>query len=290
MQSNIFLSNIIAGTMTWGSWGKQFSTAQMVEMIHHCLQIGITTFDHADIYGDYGTETQFGEAFKESKVSRSEVQFISKCGIQMPGFRNNRVKHYDYSKDYIISSAEQSLKNLKTEYLDILLLHRPSPLLNIDEVAEAIQYLQDAGKIKEFGVSNFNSSQIAQLEKRIPVRANQVEFSLTQSQVMYDGTLDDCSANDRLAMAWSPLGVYFNDETPMVRRLKEAMTPLIEKYDATEDQILLAWVMKHPSNIRPVVGTTTKSRLSKAIDAVQIDLDLQDWFVLLEAAKGNEVP
>ena len=134
-------SRIIAGTMTWGVWDKKFSKKEMNDLIHFCLEQGLTTFDHADIYGGYTTEADFGNAFSESKIPRETIQLISKCGIQYTcENRNNKIKHYNYSKDYIIWSAETSLKNLKTEYLDLLLLHRPSPLMHPDEISEAISH------------------------------------------------------------------------------------------------------------------------------------------------------
>ena len=150
------------------------------------------------------------KAYDESKIPRKDIQLISKCGIQyLCEARNNKIKHYNYSKKYIIWSAERSLKCLKTDYLDLFLLHRPSPLMSPDEIAEAITKLKDSGKIRQFGVSNFSPSQIALLETVIPVSGNQVEFSLMANQVMHDGTLDDCMINRRMAMAWSPLGGYF---------------------------------------------------------------------------------
>lgn len=291
MQKKDSYSKIIAGTMTWGSWGKQFSKAESAALINYCLENGISTFDHADIYGDYTNEAEFGRALIESNVPREKIQLISKCGIQFSAeSRNNRVKHYDYSKDYIIWSVEQSLQNLKTDYLDMLLLHRPSPLMQPSEIAEAVNELQAAGKIKDFGVSNFSPSQIKLLEKEIEIDANQVEFSLTQNRAMNDGTLDDIVNNDRIAMSWSPLGAYFKEDSPAISRIGKYLEILCEKYTATEDQLLLAWIMKHPSKIKPVVGTTTEARLTMAAKAVQIEMELQDWFVLLEAANGNEVP
>lgn len=291
MQKNTFYSKVIAGTMTWGSWGKELSKTEMGDLIHHCLEIGISTFDHADIYGDYTNEADFGAAFSESKIAREKVQLISKCGIQFDAKgRKNRVKHYEYSKNYIIWSVERSLQKLQTDYLDMLLLHRPSPLMHPEIIGEAIIALRDQGKIRDFGVSNFTPSQIALLETAIPVVGNQVEFSLTQNDVMYDGTLDDCLAHKRMAMSWSPLGIYFKEKNKTAARIKKVLEPLQEKYDASADQLLLAWILKHPSQIYPVVGTTTKSRLTIAIGALNIDLQLQDWFLLLEAAKGFEVP
>tara|TARA_R110000764_G_scaffold119912_3_gene207748 strand:- start:2320 stop:3153 length:834 start_codon:yes stop_codon:yes gene_type:complete len=276
--------------MTWGKWGKQHSAAEMIALMNHCVENNITTFDHADIYGDYTNEEDFGKAFNKSGIKRENIQLISKCGIQFDvKERSNRVKHYDYDKDYIISSVERSLKMLQTDYLDLLLLHRPSPLMNPSEIAEAVDKLSDDGKIRQFGVSNFTPSQIQLIEKEVQVEANQVEFSLSSNAVMNDGTLDDCITYDRLAMSWSPLGSYYREESKANDRIKKVLVELTKKYDATEDQLLLAWVLKHPSNVHPVVGTATPKRLKMAMEAVAINLELQDWFLMLEANEGHEV-
>ncbi len=290
MKNTSTYSRIIAGTMTWGNWGKGLSTSEMESLMNHCLETEITTFDHADIYGDYTNEEQFGKAFAQSTISRENIQLISKCGIQFdaPG-REKKVKHYEYGKEYIIWSAERSLKMLQTDYLDMLLLHRPSPLMNPVEISEAVQQLKKEGKIRQFGVSNFTPSQIALLEKEVEVSGNQIEYSLTAKEVMTDGTLDDCIINNRLSMSWSPLGAYFRETTPATKRIKELMVTLTKKYYATEDQLLLAWILKHPSKIYPVVGTATPKRLKLAVEATKIELELQDWFLLLEASNGHEV-
>lgn len=290
MKNHGTYSRIIAGTMTWGSWGKQLSKVAMMELMHHCLELGISTFDHADIYGGYTTEADFGNAFKDSKISREKIQIISKCGIQMVSEnRNTKIKHYDYSKDQIVGSVERSLKNLMTEYLDLLLLHRPSPLMNPEEISEAIHSLKEAGKIRAVGVSNFTPPQIKMLEDFISVSVNQVEFSLTHNKIFYDGTMDDCIAHKRTCMAWSPLGSFFKADDKKVTRIKKVMQALQEKYSATPDQLLLAWLLKHPAKIAPVVGTTSKERLQKSVEATNIDLGLEDWFLLLEASTGHEV-
>jgi len=277
--------------MTWGSWGKQLAKSEMAALMMHCLEAGISTFDHADIYGGYTNEADFGKAFKESQISREEVQLISKCGIQyVCEARENKVKHYNYSKEYIIWSAENSLGNLQTEYLDLFLLHRPSPLMQAAEIAEAITHLRDSGKIRGFGVSNFTPSQIAMLEKAIPVEANQIEFSVTADGVMYDGTLNDVLTNERTAMAWSPLGSYFREDNDQTNRIKKEIRLLEKKYNADASQLLLAWILNHPCNIHPVVGTTEPGRLVNALEAVNIDLELEDWFTLLTASQGHKVP
>ncbi|WP_370225844.1 aldo/keto reductase family oxidoreductase [Mesoflavibacter sp.] len=285
-------SKITAGTMTWGQWGKKLSKQEMIDLMHHCLENNIHTFDHADIYGDYSTEADFGNAFAESGIKRSQIELVSKCGIQYIG--NSRpdlkVKHYNYTKEYIIWSAENSLKHLKTDYLDLLLLHRPSPLLQPEVVAEAVSTLKKEGKIKSFGVSNFTPSQTDLLNKYVGVEVNQIEFSLTQHTAMHDGTLDHMMLNNIQPMSWSPLGYVFKEDTEQTRRIHKQLGALLDKYNATEDQLLLAWILKHPSNIIPVVGTTTKQRLKDAYAATKINLDLEDWFLILVACQGHKVP
>lgn len=290
MKNTAKYSKIIAGTMTWGKWGKQLSKKQMITLMQHCFDIGITTFDHADIYGDYTTEEQFGAAFSKSGLNRDKIQLISKCGIQFNAKgRDNLVKHYNYGKEYIIWSAERSIKELKTDYLDLLLLHRPSPLMHPDEIAEAVFKLKSTGKIKQFGVSNFTPSQIKLIASKVPVEANQIEFSLSANEVMADGTLDDCITHERMAMSWSPLGSFFRENNDKTKRVKKVLSLLKAKYNATEDQLLLAWLLKHPAKVHPVVGTSTPERLKLAVDAAIITMQLQDWFMLLEASQGSEV-
>jgi len=278
--------------MTWGAWGKQLSTKDMISLIHHCVDCKITTFDHADIYGDYTTEADFGKALKNSGINRENIQLISKCGIQyMSSSRpENKVKHYNYNKDYILWSVEQSLKNLKTDYLDVLLLHRPSPLLNPIEVAEAVTILKNAGKIKDFGVSNFLPSQIDLLKQYTHVSVNQIECSITQFNAMFDGSLDYLQTHNIKTMAWSPLGSLFKENSPQNQRIDKALKSLEKHYNVSKDQLLLAWLLKHPANITPVVGTTTPKRLTQAIEATNIDLNIQDWFDLLVASQGHKVP
>jgi predicted oxidoreductase len=290
MKNAIDYSRIIAGTMTWGNWGKQLSEKGMQQLMYDCLEQNISTFDHADIYGGYTNEEKFGAAFANSGIKREDIQLISKCGIQFNAKgRNNKVKHYAYGKDYIIWSVERSLTALQTGYLDLLLLHRPSPLMDTNEIAEAIIQLKREGKIRQFGVSNFNSSQIALIETKIPVEANQVEFSLTSNKAMENGTFDDCIINSRMAMSWSPLGTYFKENTVQAQRIQKVMKSLCRKYVVTQDQVLLSWVLKHPAKIHPVLGTTTPERLALAMKALEIEMELEDWFLLLEASKGHEV-
>jgi predicted oxidoreductase len=279
-------SRIIQGCMTWGIWGENFNTQEMVKRIEENVDLGVTTFDHADIYGDYTTEEAFGEAFKESKISRDDIELISKCGIQLINEnRGSYVKHYNYDASYIISQAERSLKHLQTDYLDLFLLHRPSPLMQTDEVLKALSKLKSSGKIKSFGVSNFTPQQIDYLSKE--VEANQIQCSLTHYEPMEDDTLFYHQKNNIMTMAWSPLGgAHKIDE---LSEFKQALYEQSNKYKCTESQVVLAWLLKHPAKIHPVLGTSKTKRIEEALGAQKIELSLQDWFVLYEASRGKEV-
>lgn len=283
-------SKIISGVMTWGEWGKNLNTNAAAQLISHTFKQGITTFDHADIYGNYTTEALFGNGLKSSGLARKNIQIITKCGIQLlcPN-RDNHVKHYNYSKAYLIWSAENSLKNLQTDYIDLFLLHRPSPLMNPDEIAEAVQKLLKDGKILQVGVSNFTPLQTDLLKKHIPIVANQIECSLTHTQPLYDGSLDYMTANGIAPMSWSSLGTVFKKEDERTHRIIRVLDILSKKYSATSDQLVLAWLLKHPANIRPVIGTATPERITLAAKSIEIDLELEDWFLLLEASEGHPV-
>ncbi|KGO91779.1 aldo/keto reductase [Flavobacterium subsaxonicum] len=288
---SIPLSPVIAGTMNWGAWQANFNPAQMAQLINNCISVGITTFDHADIYGGYTTEADFGLGFAQSGVKREDIQLISKCGIQHTvGNRPIKVKHYNYSKDYIIWSAENSLKFLKTDYLDVLLLHRPSPLMQPGEIAEAIHKLKGQGKIREFGLSNFTTSQTELIKSLLHVYCNQIEFSATAYQPMLDGSLDFMQLHNIKPMAWSPVGSVFKAENAQTDRLKTLLLEFVEKYEATADVILLAWIMQHPAGIVPVSGSCNFDRLKNQVKAASLTLDLEDWFAIWTESMGHKVP
>jgi predicted oxidoreductase len=285
------ISPIVAGVMNWGVWNKNLNTKEMTTLIDAFLAQNITSFDHADIYGGYTTETSFGEALTQSGIDRKAIQLISKCGIKLiSNERNYKIKHYDYSADYIIWSAENSLKNLQTDYLDVFLLHRPSPLLQPDEVAKAIEQLKLQGKILSFGVSNFTNSQTELLQKSVKIDYNQIQFSATHFDAMLDGSLDYMQSNNIIPMAWNPLGSMFKEDSEQTRRLQKILTGLVAKYEVSSDILLLSWVLQHPSHIIPVVGTTNSTRIQQLNNAKKIKLDLEDWFAIWTESQGNEVP
>lgn len=289
---SVQLSPIIAGVMNWGVWDKNLNTNEFTHLINLFIENGITTFDHADIYGGYTTEASFGKALSESKIDRKKIQLITKCGIQYTSENrpNNSIKHYEYSKDYIIWSAENSLKNLQTDYLDVFLLHRPSPLMQADEIAEAVLKLKADGKILSFGVSNFTSSQTELLRQKTEISFNQVQFSATHHEAMLDGSFDYMQIHNIKPMAWNPLGTVFRENTDQTFRLRQLLAKLVEKYRIGSDIILLAWIMQHPSGISPVAGTVNSGRIQQLMKAKSLVLDKQDWFAIWTESMGHKVP
>ncbi len=289
--SKTTLSPIVAGTMNWGIWDKNLPASEMAHMIHLCLENGISTFDHADIYGSYTTEATFGEGFVQSGIPREKIQLISKCGIQhIAPNRENKVKHYNYDKDYIIWSAEQSLKNLKTDYLDVLLLHRPSPLMQADEIAEAVDRLKSEGKILDFGLSNFTASQTELIRQKTAVSYNQIQFSATHFDPMLDGSFDYMQLHGIRPMSWNPLGTVFREDNEQTRRLKKLFAGLVDKYHFGADTIMLAWIMQHPAGVIPVAGTVNVARIQALMKAVELKLDREDWFAIWAESMGTDVP
>lgn len=285
------LSPVIAGTMNWGIWDKNLTTKEMQNMIHVCLENRITTFDHADIYGSYTTEAEFGKAFVASKIARENLQLISKCGIQhISDNRDNKIKHYNYSKEYIVWSVENSLKNLKTDFLDVLLLHRPSPLMQADEIAEAVEKLKKEGKIIDFGLSNFTSSQTELIRQKTDISYNQIQFSATHHEPMLDGSLDYMQVHKIRPMCWNPLGIVFREDNEQTRRLKFLLVNLVKKYQFGADTILLSWILQHPAKIIPIAGTVNIARIQMLTKAAALKLDTEDWFAIWTESMGVKVP
>ena len=282
------LSRIISGTMNWGVWGVNYSKQEMCQLISESYESGINSFDHADIYGGYTTEKSFGDAFEDTGIKREDVFFISKCGIMYPSERLPiKIKHYDYSEDHILKSVDNSLKYLKTDYLDCLLLHRPSPLMDVSIIANTVNDLIKSGKIKSFGVSNFTTNQMEIFRGKVEILYNQINLSLTHSDHMFDGTLEYMQTNNILPMAYSPLGSYFKIEN---NKLKMVVDRLKNKYGCTDYELLICWLLNHPSKIHPVIGTTKPDRIKNSIKSLKIQIDLIDWFELLEAHLGIRVP
>jgi predicted oxidoreductase len=288
---SIHKSSIIAGTMNWGVWGRKFNISAIQERIETFLTEDITTFDHADIYGGYTTEADFGTAWAEMDIDRKEVKFITKCGIKyVCEEREYSIKHYDYTKEHIIWSVENSLKNLQTEYIDVLLLHRPSPLMETEVIAEAITELKNSEKILAFGLSNFTPSQTDLIKKYNSVACNQIQFSATHLEPMLNGELDYMSLHNIQPMAWNPLGSFYKEAIPQTIRLRDLLQKLTAKYGISDDLLLLAWVLKHPAKIQPVVGTTQMDRIKNLKKLHGFELELEDWFAIWTESIGTKIP
>jgi predicted oxidoreductase len=295
LNKDLQLSSVIAGTLKWGVRGAKFSKDEYLRLIENCLEIELTSFDHADIYGNYTTEEEFGNALRMKPHLRQQLQLITKCGIRMVSSNRpeNKIKSYDTSKEHIIASAERSLKNLNTDYLDLLLLHRPDPLMDPDEIAAAFARLKQEGKVLHFGVSNFSPSQTEMILSRFPIISNQVEISILHLQPFLDGTLDQCITRKLIPMAWSPLGggnIFASLDDERNIRITAVAQFLAEAYNAGPDQVLLSWLIRHPSGIYPVLGTSKLERIKAALDATRIILEREEWFLLWRASTGYEVP
>lgn len=296
MEHNTPDSRLIMGTMRLGKWGANLDAKGYLKVIEACLEAGIDTFDLADIYGDYTTEAEFGAALALSPSLRDQIQIITKCGIcrvceNRPEYK---VKHYDTSQRHIINSVNNALRELKTDRIDQLLIHRPDALMDVSEVAETFYHLRDEGKVLSFGVSNFTPSQFDLLFSQFDILTNQVEINLLHLAPFTDGTLDQMQENILDPQAWSPLGggklFQENSDDPQVLRIQEAAAPLCEKYELKLDQLLLAWLLRHPSGIRPVLGTTKIERIGLAVEATNVVLSREDWYTLWSASTGSPVP
>ena len=285
------LSQLVYGVWRWDE--KTQSEKDISTLIDTCLSLGIDSFDHADIYNDYANEAFFGKVLKDNPSKRHQIKIITKCGIHLLSQKKplTKVKHYDYSKDHLTSSVEQSLTNLNTDYIDLLLLHRPSPLLNADVVAQTLSSLVLSGKVKHIGVSNFTPAQFQLLQSRLDILliTNQIELNFNQLQPLIDGSIDFLYERKIKPMIWSPLGGGSIFEHGKVA-LNKPFQLLGAKYQVGADVLSLAWLLKHPAQLIPVIGTVKTERIISAVKACSIDLELQEWFQLYEAAMGNEVP
>ncbi len=288
-------SRIALGFWRLNDW--KMSKAELLAFIEKSLEMGFTTFDHADIYGSYTCEAMFGEALKQRPTLRHKMEIVSKCGIRV--ISNNRPENnfhsYDTSREHIIRSAENSLKNLHTDHLDVLLIHRPDPLMDANEVAEAFRHLRISGKVSHFGVSNFTPFQFDLLQSRLdfPLVTNQVEISLLQMETLNDGILDQCQQRRISPMAWSPFGGgrIFTGISEQEERLRNELQKIGEQLGgAAIDQVALAWLLKHPSRIIPVLGTGNLNRIRGAAGALGLELSRDHWFRLWTASAGQEIP
>ena len=291
-------SRVVLGAMRYAN----NPIRQIEDIIIEALKAGANTFDHADIYGKGDSETVFGLAMKDLEIPRESLVLQTKCGI-CPGY-------YDFSKEHILASVENSAKRMNTDYIDILLLHRPDTLMEPDEVYEAFDILQSEGKVRAFGVSNFSTSQIELMRSAgIRVSANQVQLSLMHSPIIDEGLnfnmenaegvgrtqglLEYCRKNKIVLQAWSPLvygffeGIFVGNEKFPV--LNAELFRLAEKYNVSPAAVAIAWILRHPAGMQAIVGSTQPERIAELVKAADVELTREEWYGLYRAA-GKKLP
>lgn len=287
----LHLSPIVAGAWRLASW--DWTPQQRLAWIEALAERGMTSFDHADIYGGYSVEGLFGEALALRPGLRDQLQLVSKCGIQLvsPARPGNAIKHYDTSAAHVRASVEQSLRALRTDRLDLLLIHRPDHLLQADELAASFEQLRRDGKVLNFGVSNFTPQQFELLHSRIALVTNQVECSLLHLDPLDDGTFDQAQRLRCRPMIWSPLagGRLYSEDSPAAHRVRWVLGEICARLGCTPTTLALAWLLRHPARPWPLIGSRRLKAADEAMAATRLDLSRQDWYRLWSASTGRDV-
>ncbi|CNI00552.1 MULTISPECIES: aldo/keto reductase family oxidoreductase [Yersinia] len=284
-------SRMICGYWRLMEWGM--TPQELLAFIEQHIELGITTADHADIYGGYQCEQAFGQALRLKPSLRSQLELVSKCGIATTAKPEHALGHYITDRSHIIESAEQSLAHMHTDYLDLLLIHRPDPLMDADEVAEAFTQLHKSGKVKHFGVSNFSPAQFSLLQSRLPFSlvTNQVEISPLHQPAIVDGTLDACQQLRIKPMAWSCLGGGRLFSDPEFQTLRDELQTVAQEMGADSiEQVVYAWVLRLPSAPLPIIGSGKIERVKAAWASLSLTMTRQQWFRIRRAALGYDVP
>ena len=289
---SLHLSPIVAGLWRLSEWG--LDAAGLQRWIEQALDVGITSFDHADIYGGYAVEARFGEALARAPGLRQQLQIVTKCGIKLahPARPAHRINSYDSSRAHVLASVDQSLKALRTDRIDLLLIHRPDLLMDPQELADTFSQLRAEGKVLHFGVSNHAPEQLAMLHRRFPLVTNQIEFSPLQMKALADGTLTQCVDLSLRPMIWSPLGRgrLFGDGDEQVRRVHAMLAELGQAQGVSVATMAFAWILRHPSRPWPITGSGRLQALQEAVAALQVNISAEDWYRVWEASIGHPVP
>ena len=284
-------SRMVMGYWRLMEWGM--GSQELVRFIEQHLECGITTVDHADIYGGYLCEAAFGQALRLQPQLRHRLEIVTKCGIATTASPDHLLGHYITDAAHIRRSAENSLRHFNTDYLDLLLIHRPDPLMDADEVASAFLQLHQSGKVRHFGVSNFTPAQFSLLQSRLPftLATNQVEISPVHQPLLRDGTLDQCQQLRIKPMAWSCLAGGRMFTATEYQPLRDELAQIQQETGAENiEQLIYAWILQLPSQPLPIIGSGKIERVRTASAAAKIALDRQQWFRIRKAALGYDVP
>lgn len=285
------LSRLVYGMWRLGD-DSDTSTAHVEAKINACLEQGITTFDQADIYGGYAAEGILGQAIKANPALRTQMEIVTKCDIVAPmgRYADKRVKYYDTSRAHILSSVDTSLQEMAVDHIDLLLIHRPDPLMDHRETGAALDEVVASGKVRAVGVSNFRpwDWELLQSAMKTPLATNQIEISLSEIRPFTNGDLAFHQRQDHPLMAWSPLGGggLMTSSGGVADRLEA----IASQQGVDRAAVAIAFLLRHPAHILPVLGTNNLDRIKRASDALKVDLDRETWFSLYEAALGQEVP
>lgn len=303
-------SSLVASRLAYGCWRLAGSEGQPPEptsapgirAVLAAADAGYTLFDLADIYGGGRCESIFGEALRAALGLRERILIASKCGIRRADEPAGAPVRYDFSAEHIVTSVESSLQRLGTECLDLLMLHRPDYLMNPHEVAGAFVQLHDAGKVREFGVSNFRVSQVTALQRicPLPIVVNQIEISLLQLAAFEDGIIDQCLAEQITPMAWSPLaggllashvhGLLPGQRGYEPARVIAMLDRLAQQHGSARETVALAWLLRHPAGVQPVVGSVNPQHIRQAAGAANLRLTHAEWYHLVTAARSTPLP
>jgi predicted oxidoreductase len=295
LAANLKISRVVLGHWRLMDW--KLTSQELLSHTLRVMELGVNTFDHADIYGDYSSEKEFGDAMSLQKSIRDRLKLVTKCGIKLMSgkYPERRLPHYDYSYEHITGSVENSLKNFRTDHIDILLLHRPAPFIDPEEVSRAFSHLHAAGKVLHFGVSNFNPRQYEMLNGNLDQKlvTNQVEISPSCLDHFDNGNIDFFVQEKIKPMAWSPLarGKLFNPGNEKESRIYAALKLVAAELNVTNiDTVIYCWLLQHPASIIPIAGTGRIDRLQHALDALNVKMSIEQWYLIYTASRGVNVP
>ena len=293
LAENLALSRVVAGCMRTLDAGMDGE--KLRAFVHGCLELGIDSFDHAPVYGAGRCEKIFGdEVLKKEPELRTKMKIVTKAGIILPGQKGNRHIYYDSTEKNILEEMDASLRRLSTDHVDLLLIHRPDVLSNPEETAGALEKIVKSGKALQVGVSNYEPKQFEALQKYLPYKlaVNQMEFSVKSTYNFFNGVVDTAQQYGTGLMAWSPLGggSVFKGADEQSVRLRTVLEEIASAHGVSVDLIMYAFVLRHPAKIMVITGTMNIERVKTAAAALELELSYDEWYAVLAASRGFDVP